>query len=462
MKQYEAKDNKTGNTIWINENELSNYGLSAPQPEDKRNVAQKVIDFVAPTTRKTIEKGMSGDLELQKRRKQDVEDIKTKGNLVGDLAKYTAHSFQEMNPLVGLFNKDYRKEVAAPGAEIASWVMPNSKVFKATEGASKGAKFATGVGNVLATGAQSGALSAAGNPETQNLQDMFTGALTGAATSGVLSGFGELSKAAFKTLTKSMPVGLTQRSLKVKDKKVAENIVKEGIGGSYEKIIQQSDDIKEAADKAFDKLDKPKISIDKILGDTPDVQMDSLNIMLDYSKQLENNTPEKKKLMGILGDLLDNNELSVQDADKLKQFAASPVYSAAGNAKNSVKADDLKGVADRIRAELRLDDDVAKLLDTKQAAIVASAGAKIASGKSPMEAIPNILEISSLLTVPYGYTAPAAAFIINRTLKNPRISNVLSTAGSKTEKLMNKKSIEALRKFLYRGSQIGASKTMTE
>jgi len=145
---------------------------------------EKLGNFLAPSLTQTIKKGLKGELKTQQKK---------------SLGESIKQSFYGSNPLIGMIaNQDYRREIAAPGLEVASYLIPAGKV-------GKGAKASQKILSTAKAGAKAGALMGTSEAmrKNQNLSEGLrtvakttgTGAIVGAATQGLIeAGTGVFNK----------------------------------------------------------------------------------------------------------------------------------------------------------------------------------------------------------------------------------------------------------------------------
>lgn len=391
------------------------------------------------------------------------QSMKEMGQATGEMGEFSGQVQKEIGYKPGMSNTEYAlRGGAAVGADVAQWILPQAKVFKTAAGAGKLAQGAAKVGNVLAQGATTGTLSSIQDIDKQNFNDMATSAITGAVTQGVMAGVGGLAKKTFNALTKSVPTSVLQKALRIKDRDVMKKALDEGIEGNYDEIIKVSSKVEKEASDKLSKLSRRELKVGEVLGKTPQEQADSLKILLDYMDDFDYDSKVKEEYMGIIEKTIDSGKISWQEANRLKTLAAGNIYKKSGDVVNTRKAEALERVANRIRGVIRQDKVTAELLDTQQAAIVSKLGAEIAKSGSFKTATPNILELSALLTIPYGYSAPAAAYFISKGLQNPKLASASLRINEKLNKMAGNQAAKGVKEFFRRSTVKAVSQEMTE
>jgi len=372
--QYEVKNNKTGKTIWVDENQLSQYGLSAPAQKKPQGILEKagktasdVGNFLFPNTIEQGKKVLAGESELQKRKQQDIQDIRTPGNQLKDWGKYLWHGAQESLPPLGLAtSKDYRREIASPGLEIAGWMMPATKV---TKGAGLG-KFAVQKGIQGATSAAPFALSNyLRDEDKKELQDVFYEVATGTGVNIGTGLAGRVISGLFKYATKTIPKATFSKVFNL-DPEKAQRLLESDSPTKITKMKKWGEKTLKTTGKEIDKLDLPNLKTEEILGKDPVTQLDRLNTIIKYTNKLEDRTNDKKFLTNAMEELIDTGELDFRKANKLKSLLSDNTYKLDSTPKGNNTAQNLANIADEIRGNLRKDKKMAQLLDLQQIAIV--------------------------------------------------------------------------------------------
>lgn len=483
--RYEITNKRTGEKKVVSANELSQYGLSAPQP--KQSLLEKVSSFLFPTATKTGKMSVAGltyggktfggaresvqtaleqSTQMAKRAMQETDPEKKKKLL--EMSRQSDFAVQGLTPQLTQTEEqygmkpgediNYLRQGLGTGAEIGAWLMPGV--------GPKGTGIKKAVARGALTGLGSGTLFGLSQQEGNMIANAAKGGVTGFVAGGVLGGLTEAAISTGRAILKKFPVILRQIGLGGKEtpafaEKTLQGLSKEELTAlgtkEYKKVPANYKKMGEWGKNVEAKAEKRLKTVKTVSGETygvkdvmPDVNEDQISDVL--TKTVDE---LKRKLRPQEADALEtaslnllSDQASIQDLLTVKRALDQSVrttFKKTGREIDAIKKAQRRILSDRVRDTVRnapgVPKDVGKLLDLQQAAIKIQGLVDASMNKLSKSAVPSWFEIAAVAgPATYGgglsFAAPSLAAIgISRAFKLPQTSQFLYGLGTQVQRL---------------------------